>query len=433
MTARDPVLRRLFSTAIMAVLFVLPAHAAAQAGLPRRTDTLSTRIRDSLLAAVLADTLDLDLDTPGVLPPLSVLRQSFTVRPTVRRYSVGTVNASEQTSYASWAARFRYATLRLDLTPLSYSSDTSTTARRPPVGFNGISPISGRLDIPIRLSDTLRVFAQSMSFPGALSSTNAQALGAVGTSTIDLDAGSIGMAARIGMKYVLTQPIGDDGVSLSLRGGVEYDPKPSESSVVSWRGTTILGGVGISKSTANVMLGASAQVTRSFADSLGGRNLFPGGGTLNVDARALRFYGADGDRYVSLNGFYSRPFDIERNDQPTRLIPIGDFAGVVAAASIPVGRLSVLPSLSHLRESSTATAVVNGRETTLDASGYTSTVSVGVSMPIGRMITLTPEVGGAFGTVGQVVSAQFPRRVRRRGFSDPIRGGWMALEFSISR
>ena len=433
MNAGSATLRRSLSTAIMAVLFVVPSRAASQARSPQRPDTLSTRVRDSLLAAVLADTLDLDLDTLGVSPQLPVLRQSFTVRPTARRYSVGTVNASEETSYASWVARFRYATLRLDLTPLTYSGDTATTAERPPVVFNGLSPISGRLDIPIRRADTLRVFAQSTSFPGALSSIDAQALGAVGTSTIDLDAGSIGSAARLGMRYVLTQPIGNAGVSLSLRGGVEYDPKPNGSSVVSWRGTTIHGGVGISKSTTNATLGASAQVTRSFADSLDGQNLFPGGGMITVDARALRFYGPDGGGSVSLNGFYSRPFDIERNDQPTRLIPIGDFAGIIAAASIPVGRFSVLPSLSHLRESSTAAAIVNGRETTLDANGYTSTVSVGVSVPIGRVITLTPEVGGAFGTVGQMVSAQFPRRVRSRSFSDPIRGGWVALELSISR
>lgn len=408
----------------------------AQARPAPRSDTLSTRVRDSLIAAVLADTLDLDLDTLGllpVLPAMPALRQSFSIRPTVRSYSVGELNASEQTSYASWVARFRRATLRMDLTPIAYSGDTSATAGRPQVGFNAMSPISGRLDVPLRMADTLRVFAQSASFPGTLSPIDAQALGAVGTSTIDLDAIAIGVAARVGLRYTATQAIGDHGVSVSLRGGVEYDPKPSGIEAVSWRGTTVRGGIGIARATANLSLGLSAEVTRSFADSLGGKNLFPGGGAMNVDARALRFFGAESDGYLALNGFYSRPMDIERPDQPTRLIPVGDFFGGTISGAIPIGPVSLLPVVSHMRESSNASAIVNGRVTTLDASGYTSTVSLGLSIPIGSMVTVTPEVGGAIGNVGQVVSAQFPRRVRSVTFSDPVRGGWVALELTVTR
>jgi hypothetical protein len=422
------------SAAILAALLVVPG---AVLGAQSRADTLSTRARDSLLAAVLADTLDTDLDTLGLglMPSVPVLRQSFTIRPTLRRYSVGAIDASEQTSYAGWVARFRRATLRLDLTPIAYRGDTSSTGTPAQVGFNGLSPLSGRLDVPLRAADTLRVFAQSMSFPGTLSGTDAQALGAVGTSTIDLDAGAIGVAARVGMRYVLTQEFGTSGVSLSLRGGVEYDPKPAASGAqaVSWRGTTVRGGVGVSRATTNASLGATVEMTRSFADSLQGLNLFPGGGAVNVDGRAMRFFGEDGDGYVSLNAFYSRPIDIERPDQPTRLIPVGDFTGVTFSAAIPAGRFTVLPVVSHLRETSDASAVVNGRLTTLAASGNTSTASIGLSIPIGSLLTVTPEVGGAFGTVGQVVSAQFPRRVRSRSFSDPIRGGWVALELSLTR
>ncbi len=421
-------------TALIAVLFVASAaRTAAQARPAPGRDTLSTRVRDSIIAAVLADTADIDVDTLGLLPTVPGLRQSYTLRPTLRRYTVGTVNATEQASYASWVARFRRAAIRVDLTPVAYSGDTSTTADRPEVAFGGVSPISGRLDLALRHADTLRVFAQSMSFPGTLSAIDAQALGTVGTSTIDLDAGAIGVAARIGTRYVLTQPIGARGVAFSVRGGVEYDPKPSGAEAVSWRGTTVRGGVGLSKSTDLVNLGANVELTRSFADSLGGKNLFPGGGALTVDARALRFVGTDGTSFLSVNGFYSKPLSIERPDQPTRLIPIGDFAGANVSAALPLGPLTVLPAISYVRESSNATALVNGRATTLEASGYATSASLGLSVPFGSFVTITPEVGGAFGNIGQTVSAQFPRRIRRRSFSDSVSGGWVSLELSVTR
>jgi hypothetical protein len=429
--------RRTLRRVLLLVIMCAAGHGLPLAPLiaQARPDTLSTRVRDSLIAAVLADTLDLDIDT---LPPLTLpagLRQSFTVRPTLRRYSVGAINASEQASYASWVARFNRATLRLDLTPLAYAGDTSTVSTQPQVGFHGVSPLSARLDVPLRLADTLRIVAQSTSFPGALSAIDAQALGTVGTGTIDLDAGAIGVAARVGVRYALTQALGSRGVTLSLRGGIEYDPKPtlSGADAVSWRGTTLRGGIGLNRATADVSLGAMVEMTRSFADSLGGLNLFPGGGALNVDVRALRFVGAAGAGFVAVNGFYSRPLDVERPDQPTRLIPVGDFTGVTASAAIPIGDLTLLPVLSYLREMSSASALVNRVVTTLDATGQTASASVGLSVPLGRFISVTPEVGGVFGTVGQDVSALFPRRVLRRSFSDPVRGGWVSLEVSIAR
>jgi hypothetical protein len=418
----------------MAILGSAPSLTFAQARPTPRADTLSTRVRDSLIAAVLADTLDLDVDTTALMPPLPSIRQSFTVRPTMRVYTVGNVDAAEQTSYAGWVARFRRATLRVDLTPVAYTGDTSSTAKdSPQVAFNGVSPISGRLDVSIRSADTLRVFAQSMSFPGALSAADAQAIGAVGTSTIDLDAGALGIAARTGMRYTHTQHVGDNGVAITLRGGLEYDPKPGGAESVSWRGTTLRGALGIGRSTDDGSIGISAEVTKSYADSLGGRNLFPGGGTLNLDARMMRYFGDDGTGFASLNGFYSKPVNIERPDIATRIIPIGDYFGATASAAVPAGKVTFLPVLSVMRETSNATAIVSGRTTTLDASGQTVSLSLGVSLPIGHAITITPEVGGAYGNVGQTVSAQFPRRVRSRSFSDPIRGGWFALEVSVAR
>jgi hypothetical protein len=429
------------SAALWAVLTVFcQSHAVAQRPVPR-ADTLSAKVRDSLIAAVLADTLDAEVDT-AMLDRVAAapLRQSFILRPTFRQYKIGEIDAQEQASYATYVLRWPRATVRLDMTPVAFTGDTSLSSRsRPQVSFIGMSPINLRLDVAMRRRDTLRVFAQSMSFPGALTNIDAQALGAVGTSTVDLDAGSLGIAARFGARYTVRQLIGEEGVSLLVRGGVEYDPKPTGPDAVSWRGTTIRASVGLNRVRDNSTIGASAEVTRSFADSLGGRNLFPGGGSLTIEARGLRYLGEDGDGLISLNAFYSQPIGIERPDQPTRLIPVGNFIGVTGTGSFPFGAFFLLPTLSVLREASSATAVAtNNVRTLLSASGYSTSASLGLSIPLGKLVTVTPEVGGVFGSVGQTVTSSFPTRFgrplqRTQGFSDAIRGGWVSLELSLSR
>lgn len=172
--------------------------------------------------------------------------------------------------------------------------------------------------------------------PGSLSAADAQAIGTVGTSTIDLDAAALGIAARTGIRYTLTQPPGVTGVSVSLRGGVGYEPESTGSSIVSWRGTTLRGGVGVTRNSDNTMVGRSVEVTRSVTDSLGGRNQYPGGGSLNAAARLLHFVGAAGRGLVALNGLFARPLAIERADVATRLIPIGDFMGATASCAVYV-------------------------------------------------------------------------------------------------
>lgn len=426
--------------ACSAVLMVsLHAALPAQQRPAPQTDTLSARVRDSLIAAVLADTLDEELGeqlAATVVP--TRLRQAITLRPTFRRYTVGNIDAQEQSSFASYVVRGSRASLRVDMTPVVFTGDTSLATRPPQVSFGGVTPINARVDLRVRSRDTLRVFVQSMSFPGALSNVDALALGSVGTSTIDLDAGALGIAARTGLRYTVAQPIGDNGVSLTVRGGVEYDPKPTGTQVVSWRGTTVRGGIGLNRSTENAIVGASVEVTRSFADSLGGRNLFPGGGNVSLEGRALRYLGVDGDGLLALNAFYSQPMGIERPEQPTRLIPLGNFMGVTGTGSFPVGSLTLLPVVSVLRESSSATAMTGNVQTRLNASGYTATGSLGLSVPIGRALSVTPEIGVAYGSVGQTTTSAFPRRVgrpiqRSQGFTDAIRGGWVALEFAFTR
>ena len=421
--------RKQTASAFLMTLAVLPTLALqAQSG-PIRADTLSQRVRDSLIASVLEDTI-----APALRPRSrpSALRQSVSIRPTWRTYHVGQIDANEQATATTFITRYQRATLRVAVTPLSYRGDTSTSTSRPQVSFGGASPISGRLDLRVRSADTLRVFGQTASFPGALTAADAQAVGAVGTGTIDLDAAILGSAARIGTRYAVTQGVGG-GVSVSLRGGVEYDPKPSGNQQVSWRGTTVRGGVGLSHADANTTIGASAEITHSYSDSLGGRNLYPGGGAMTVEARTFHTFSRARTGFVAVNAFYSKPIDIQRPDVPTRIIPIGDFMGLTTALVMPVGPLTLLPTITVLRESSQGDAIVNGVKNTRDASGNTASLGLGLLIPLGRRITLSPEGGLAFGSVGQTTSAQYPLRPQRRTFSDNIRGNFFAVEFSVSR
>ncbi|MES3035583.1 MAG: hypothetical protein V4813_16395 [Gemmatimonadota bacterium] len=413
--------------AVLLITLFVAAPLAAQSR-PARPESASSRATDSLIAEIMADTLP---EVTSVRRTAPTFRQSITMRPVSRRYRVGEIDAAEQGMYTSYVSRFRRATLRMDITPVSYRGDTSTTAARPQVSFGGATPISGRLDLVLRSADTLRVFTQSASMPGMLDAADVQALGAVGTSTIDLDAAALGVAARTGIRYAVSQPLGSGGVSLSFRGGVEYEPKPTGTSVVSWRGTTLRGGVGVSKATASTIIGSGVEVTQSVTDSLGGRNQFPGGGSLTVDARLLHFAGAEGRGLVALNGFFARPLAIQRPDVATRRIPIGDFMGATASFAIPVSAWSLLPTFSVLRESSSFTDTANGVRTTRDASGTTGSASLGLQVPIGRHLTITPEGGAAFGTLGQTTSTRSTFQNRRSAFSDPIRGNWFSLEISI--
>ena len=396
---------------------------------PIRSDTLSVRARDSIIASVMADTL---ISVRGAAQRASSTRQLIAVRPTFRHYKVGQINATEQGMYTRIVSRVGRASFRVDVTPITYVGDTSTTANRPQVAFSGASPVSGRLDVALRSRDTLRVFAQSASFPGALRSQDAQAVGAVGTSTIDLDAPLLGVAARIGTRYTLTQALGASGVALALRGGVEYDPRPSGTSVVSWRGTTVRGGVGLSKSQLHSSLGATVELTQSFTDSLGGRNLYPGGGALTVDARAVRLLGRSAGGLLALNGFYARPLNIQRPNVPTRIIPIGDFMGGTVSVALPAHSWTILPTLTVLRESSQSASTSRGTTTTRTASGQTASGSVGLQIPVGLHLTLIPEVGGALGNVGQSTVERSALRTNNTRFSDPISGRWFSVELTVT-
>lgn len=421
-------------TALLTVIVALAAMTAAPAqplaaqARTIRSDTLTPRVRDSLIAVAMADTLE-TVRRPATR--IATSRQTIAVRPTFRSYRVGQINATEQGMATRFASRMGRTTLRVDVTPISYLGDTSAASNRPQVAFSGASPVNARFDVAVRAADTLRVFAQSSSFPGTLRPQDAQAVGAVGTSTIDLDAALLGVAARVGTRYVLTQPIGGDGVSLSLRGGVEYDPKPSGNAVVSWRGTTVRGGLGVSRAHASTTLGASIEMTQSFTDSLGGRNLYPGGGAVTVEARAMRLVGRDGGGLIAFNGFYARPINVQRPDVPTRIIPIGDFFGGTFSAAMPLSSLTLLPVLTVLRESSASQSTSRGTTTTRQGSGQTANASLGLLIPLGRHLSLTPEAGGTIGSVGLTTSDRSALRNNSSSFSDAISGRWFSVELSL--
>ena len=101
---------------------------------------------------------------------------------------------------------------------------------------------------------------------------------------MDLESAGFGTPAIGGGRLALAFPLGN--LVLAARAGVEAEPRPNATSPVYWRGTTLRGGLALTASTGETSVTASVDATRSTADSLSGRNLFPGGGSVTLQVLA---------------------------------------------------------------------------------------------------------------------------------------------------
>ena len=179
------------------------------------------------------------------------------------------------------------------------------------------------------------MFARSSSDPLTLSPRQTSALSTAGTSTVDLESAGFGTPAIGGGRLALAFPLGN--LVLATRAGVEAEPRPNATSPVYWRGTTLRGGLALTASTGETSVTASVDATRSTADSLSGRNLFPGGGSVTLQVLAQLsvldpFDPLEDERWpVRAVVFYGRPYGNDRADQPNLLIPQGDLLGALTA------------------------------------------------------------------------------------------------------
>ena len=358
--------------------------------------------------------------------------QTIVLGGTARSYKIGDTTVSERVggmTYTISSARFR---LRVEGTALRYGAFSDT--------ISGSLPASARLDVIPLFGDTVTVFARTASRPGSLNSRQTEALGNAGTATLDLDAFQLGTPAVAGGGVALAYPVGS--LVLGVRGGLELEPRPSGTNPIYWRGTTFKGGVSLTGASGENQLTASVNLSSSTGDSLGGRNLFPGGGTLAMqvvtDIAIPNMVDALDEPWpLRAAVFYSQPFNDTRNNQPDRLIPRGSVVGGLASILIPAGATLLTPSLQLLRESSSDQITQSSSRSGIDASGWTASFGLGASVPLGTYLAFEPEAGYTTGNV----AATFTQTVLGLGgrpistasqFNDSIRGGWLTLELRAS-
>jgi hypothetical protein len=356
----------------------------------------------------------------------------ITLTATTRAYTVGDTSVSEnvaQVRYELFAPRVRF---RLDGSALRYSA--------PAAEISGRLPLVAQLDFERRAGDTLTAFFRTSSAPYDLSARETAALSSSGTSTIDLQSSSFGTVAVGGGRMTLAYPVGD--AVLALRGGFEYEPRPAGSQPVYWRGSTVRGGLSLTANSGEASYTGAIDVSHSSADSLGGRNLFPGGGSVALQLFAtgsvLNPFDPLEDERWPLRAilFYARPFGNDRADQPNLIIPDGDLFGAVASMLVPVGGVTVSPLLQYLRETSTSGSISGILRSDVSGNAWTFQSGLDVAIPAGDRFEITPQAGYAFGSVGATFAQSTVLRRGRVGrtsaFSDAIRGSWLSLQISAT-
>lgn len=166
------------------------------------------------------------------------------------------------------------------------------------------------------------------------------------------------------------------------------------------------------------------------ADALDGRNLFPGGGSLSLSATGSGAFSEESDTLWQLFGFYFRPLNSRRPDQPNRVLPVGDFMGVHGSVAVPLGLWLVWPALDVMREASHTVTESAGVTDRVDGSGWTTNVGVQVTLPVPGRVDVTPGIGVVRGSLDASVTSTTRGIASQDSFSDPIRGWWASLELS---
>jgi hypothetical protein len=378
------------------------------------------------------------------------VRQTLLLRGTNRRYGVDERSASdyriaEAAGFASYQVRAGRWAGRLELAPLRY---TATPAGSGATAVSGLAPSNARVEFRWRDGDTTRLYLRSGSSPALLDTAQSRALGAAGTNTLDLEAPAFGAQPTVGVRHATTVSL-DGPWALAFRGAIETSPQPGGSDFVYWTGTTVRAGASLQRA-----IGASGRarvggdISRSLAGDLGGRNLFPGGGSVTLDARASGLLdGDDGRWFGAAQAFYTSPFANPNADNLARLLPQGQFGGINMLVSGDFGRWQVGPTLAVLRESSdaesrfTLTNPLGGRPlpgaSRKLGTGWSASGGLSATLGLTDALDLTVEGAVSAGGVdirereevrgpgGRVVRVNETRR------ENTIRGAWVAFEFGV--
>ncbi|MEP6831914.1 MAG: hypothetical protein ABJB74_00915 [Gemmatimonas sp.] len=362
------------------------------------------------------------------------ITQTLSLAATHRSYRVGATQVTEELAPLSYKLTSPRLALRVSGTPLRLEVPAAT--------LNAWTPLAARLDMLLRVGDTISVYGRSASSPSGLDTGAVRAVAAAGTSVLDLASQSLGVPPQFGVRAIFSIPVRE--VVVGLSGSVQHEPRPSGTGLLYWQGTTVRGAVTLNALFGDRHFSVTADASHSSADSLGGRNQFPGGGSAGLSADVAGPVDAEGRYFFIADVFYTHPFNNLRADEPTRLIPNGAFMGASAALLTDALGLTWSPSVSLLRESSSASVVAlqgtQRSETMLAGSAWSVAGALNVDVPLGRFLTLSPEFGAVAGTVASTLQQTDGRVIGRRGrvlsttstnnVSDAVRGWWGSVVLS---
>jgi hypothetical protein len=343
-----------------------------------------------------------------------------TIHAGLTEYTTGMDEVSEAVSVLSYSLRRPGMSLWVTGGPLRFKSGDT-------LSVSGLSPIDARLDLALGGRDSLRLELRAPSSPASLSTAEVVAIESVGTSTVDLASIEFGTPAAVGARFTHAWQVGARSTVSATLGG-DYEPRPSAAGSAYWRGKTARLGVAVSRGSGLTRLSGGVDVTRSFSDSLGGNNLFQGGGTMLFRAGYSNLVGGARAVLVDVSAFYFRPFSAERSITANSRDPVGDFAGGNAVAFWPLGDLILTPTLTLSRESS---RVQSGTDV-IEGSGWSLAGSLGLDVLVARGFTFTPQVGYTTGNVTTELIASINSMIQRFGFSDSLRGWWAGADLSVS-
>ncbi len=299
-------------------------------------------------------------------------------------------------------------------------------------------PTSLTLDMMVHNGDTLTLLGRTGSQPANLDSAQLVAIGVSGGTLLDMQSINFGTQAMTGVHGTLTFPLGD--VVLNLRGGIEIEPRPSALTRAYWRGTTMLGGATLTGKTTKGDWSGVVDLSTSSADSLGGKNLYQGGGDftaqLNLHApldNPAVTGGEDWDTRWSANLYI--PLSATRTDQPNRLVPVEPMYWFTGALTVPIGEGSVGASASYSGASSSAQRAL------ASSSSWATSVALNGSIPIAKGIELVPEIGTVAGSSDFSVGVAGVRRPgrplgpggsRTTNIASGVSGSWMSLSLTYT-
>ena len=423
-----------FAGAMAGWLAMAPARIDAQGvpdSVPRAgVDTGAKRVISDSAARVraLADSLLLEDDPDDELP---ATHQSLSVQSLNRSYSVGGTRFAENVGLLTYHASRGAWSVIIGASPLRFSTGATT--------ISGTPPESATIDWRFQPGDTLRIYGRSSSFPAALDSAQAVAIGSIGTSTIDMASSGLGTPGMVGARLAVS--FAGENVTFGVRGALEYQPRPDGPEDTYWTGTTVSGGISLGTNGPTTRWTGLVDVTQGFADSLGGRNLFQGGGNVNVELRLNTSFAEASAADGLFSFYYQKPFGNDRNDQPNRLIPVGDSYGLFGTANVPLRSMLLMPTLTLAREASSATTGTAASRYAYSASSWAINAGLALQIPVVGALDLTPEIGGVFGnasaTFTSVTPAPFGARRGRpvtssSGFTNRINGWYLGLQLTVA-